>query len=497
MPRCVKMRCIMYRILHSSMPALPDVAAFVDTLNTLGQNSTPAARGLFDPGAELVVTRAPGRLDLMGGFGDYSGSLVLQLPIREAALVALQPDAERVLRIVSLGAEANHRAASFTMSLADFETPSGPVDYATACAFFKREKTNQWAAYVAGAFLVLMRKRGVRFDGGARILISSQVPEGKGVSSSAAIEVAVMKAIAAAFDIHLEARDLGLLCQKVENLIVGAPCGVMDQMTSACGESGRLLALLCQPAELQGMVPLTEDIVVWGLDSGVRHSVSGADYGSVRVGAYMGYRIIAEIAGLKCEPGNDGGPVRVHDPVWHGYLTNLSPSQWEQGYAARVPEMIQGSDFLQQYSGTTDTVTQVQPERSYAVRVPTAHPIYENFRVRAFIQLLNSTHDERRLELLGELMYQAHAGYMACGLGEPNTDRIVQLVRQAGSAQGLYGAKITGGGSGGSVAVLGRRGADAAIAAIAAQYESETGHRPYIFTGSSPGAAAFGHLKLQ
>jgi len=68
----------------------------------------------------------------------------------------------------------------------------------------------------------------------------------------------------------------------------------------------------------------------------------------------------------------------------------------------------------------------------------------------------------------------------------------VELVRSAGPDTGLYGARITGGGSGGTVAVLGRADASAAVASIADQYERETGHRPYVFAGSSPGVAAVG-----
>jgi galactokinase len=83
---------------------LPDVESFLDLLRTLEQHPLPEARSLFQPGAPLVVTRAPGRLDVMGGIADYSGSLVLQLPIRVATLVALLRDVEPVLRIVSLGA---------------------------------------------------------------------------------------------------------------------------------------------------------------------------------------------------------------------------------------------------------------------------------------------------------------------------------------------------------------------------------------------------------
>jgi len=110
--------------------------------------------------------------------------------------------------------------------------------------------------------------------------------------------------------------------------------------------------------------------------------------------------------------------------------------------------------------------------------------------------LLKQVEDERTLALLGELMYQSHASYSACGLGSDGTDRLVELVRAAGPAAGLYGARITGGGSGGAVAVLGRRDAWPEIEKISAQYARERNYQPYIFQGSSPGAEAFGHLRL-
>jgi len=291
---------------------------------------------------------------------------------------------------------------------------------------------------------------------------------------------------------------LALLCQMVENRIVGAPCGVMDQMTAACGEAGELLALLCQPAELLGTITLPHEVAVWGIDSGVRHSVGGADYGTVRVGAFMGYRMIAELAGLSTNEGTLPGHLHIADTNWRGHLANLSPSEFEQFHSAHLPERMRGGDFLARYQGTTDAVTRVEPERVYAVRAPTAHPVYENFRVRAFAELLKRDVSERQLELLGELMYQSHASYSACGLDSTATDAIVERVRAVGRAQGLFGAKITGGGSGGTVAVLGRRDAgDAAINEIAEQHARDTNHPVSVFSGSSPGAAAFGHVVLK
>ena len=141
-----------------------DAEDFIDLLNTLDEHPFTAVRKLFTK-ADLIVTRAPGRLDVMGGIADYSGSHVLEFPIAEATFVALQPNDERRLNIVTLLDDEPHHS-SFTMSLSDLD---GPVEYGTAREIF----ANSWAAYVAGVFLVLMRERNVSFKSGAHILISS------------------------------------------------------------------------------------------------------------------------------------------------------------------------------------------------------------------------------------------------------------------------------------------------------------------------------------
>lgn len=465
-------------------------------LGRLQDHESPELKTFFDRD-EFTITRAPGRLDVMGGIADYSGSLVLELPTAEATLVALQKQSARKLSLVSL-LETHGRALSFEMPLADFERDSEPVTYDEARKYFKRDVTRQWAAYVAGVFLVLMRQLGVRFNEGARVLISSRVPEGKGVSSSAALEVATMSAVAAAYKISIDAREIALLCQQVENLVVGAPCGVMDQMTSSCGEADQLLALICQPAELRGSIQLPEDLAVWGLDSGMRHSIGGGDYGSVRAGTFMGYRIIAELAGLDVQ--QLGDRVVIQDPRWNGYLANLSPAEFEEEFAARLPVSLSGEEFVSRYGGTVDPVTSVVPDRTYLVRAPTAHAVYESFRVQQFAELLRRQQERPDNEgkiALGKLMYDSHASYSACGLGSSGTDLIVELVKAAGVDQGLFGAKITGGGSGGTVAVLGDRNAGQALTDVANSYATLTGHQPHIFSGSSPGGAAFGHLVAQ
>ena len=217
--------------LHSSTPptksaSSTNVVAIDDTvaqLNQLDEHPLAEVRSLFDPQSPLTIGRAPGRLDLMGGIADYSGSLVLQLPIQEATFAAIQKKSERTLTIVSLDTDGNREEQVFRMALDRFEENGTPISYAKAHAFFQQTPQTAWAAYIAGVFLVLMREENAVFTEGANILIQSSVPEAKGVSSSAALEVATMQAIAHCYGLTIEPRRMGILCQMVENLVVVRP----------------------------------------------------------------------------------------------------------------------------------------------------------------------------------------------------------------------------------------------------------------------------------
>jgi L-arabinokinase len=448
-------------------------------------------RDFFDSRRPVRIARAPGRLDVMGGIADYSGSLVLELPLAVATWVAVQAHDEPELVIESQDAGDG----PVTIPLDDL-VPAAPLAYADAHARLTRDPAQAWAAYVAGALVVLQREHGRRPAQGAKVLVRSDVPVGKGVSSSAALDVAAFAALAALAGVSIEDRALALAAQKVENLVVGAPCGVMDQMTAACGRRDHLLELLCQPAEIVGHLPIPKTLELFGIDSGIRHAVSGADYGSVRAAAFMGYRMVADAAGFAARVVAPGR-VTIDDPRFGGYLANVPPDEWWRRFRDSVPERLDGGDFLARYRGSTDAATAIDPARSYAVRAATEHPILEHDRVRRFRALLaeRAAHEEARVQL-GRLMYESHASYAACGLGSDGTDRLVELARTAGPAAGIYGAKITGGGSGGTVAVLAAAGRRFAVDAIARQYRQETGRDAMIFAGSSSGAQSWGVIEL-
>ena len=429
----------------------------------------------------------------MGGIADYSGSLVLEMPLACATFAAAQrQDAGRV-DVLSIRA-----GRSYTFAIEIGRVLTGDLSTPAALArFFAERPEDRWASYVVGSVhRCLTQAAATHPMGGIRLVISSDVPEGKGVSSSAALEVATMSATAACFGVELDGVTLATDCQWVENHIASAPCGIMDQMTSALGRRDQLLRLRCQPAVVDGHVSIPAGYRFYGIDSGIRHAVTGADYGTVRTAAFMGYRMIADWAGLPASM--DGERVVVRDDQWGGYLANIRPEELASRFADRLPVKMRGIEFLSRYAGITDAVTRVEPDRTYLVRAATSHPVYEHERVTRFAELLSGEHvDAATAEEMGNRMFESHGSYSMCGLGSDGTDWIVDRIAGSGLASGLYGAKITGGGSGGTVAILGTEAAGPAVRALAREYERETGRSAFVFEGSGPGAEESGVLSFR
>ena len=466
---------------------LPWFASALERVRSVPNAIDPSIADFLARDRAVVVGRAPGRLDVMGGIADYSGSLVLEMPLACATFVVAQAQDARRLDVLSLREGQPFR---FGIDLGEITTGAASTPDALADRFAE-DASDRWAAYVVGSVYRCLTANKVAPSHGLRLLITSDVPEGKGVSSSAALEVATMASTAASYGLDMDGASLAAACQWAENHIARAPCGIMDQMTSALGRHDRLLRLRCQPANVEGHVAVPEGFRFYGIDSGIRHAVSGSDYGTVRTAAFMGYRMIADLAGLTST--SDGGRVRVQDDRWGGYLANITPKELARDFVDWLPSRMRGAEFLARYSGITDTVTRVNPEVWYPVRQATSHPVYENERVTRFAELLSTglEHSDAAVTM-GALMFRSHASYSACGLGSDGTDRLVDFVAETDPAQGLFGAKITGGGSGGTVAVFGTEAARSAVYEIARRYEEETGVRALVFDGSGPGAEEIG-----
>jgi galactokinase len=127
-----------------------------------------------------------------------------------------------------------------------------------------------------------------------------------------------------------------------------------------------------------------------------------------------------------------------------------------------------------------------EPKVAYPVRAATRYPLEEQARVRRFAELLALPVTDGQARELGELMAESHVGYSSCGLGTARTDELVDAVRRAGWERGLAGARVSGGGSGGTVVVLGREDAEPLVRKIA------SGLGAGLVGGSSVGAAGFG-----
>jgi L-arabinokinase len=493
----------------------------------------------FVPGKSVRVSRAPGRLDVMGGIADYTGSLVCESTLDRAAAVAVQSREDRQIQVFSFNLLDDHRPFTLMLSMEHLAT-SSIADLRRAFG----DRGRRWAGYLAGCLAILHDEKLLDLADpkvkGVNIALYSDVPLGAGVSSSAAIEVATMMnlvdhygvgAVAAGVNprendatldgsrsrvvsARVDTRDHDLsastsrqgltpmrvaaMCQRVENEIVGAPCGIMDQAASTAGEAGALMRLVCQPHELQAPLLLPDGIRAIGINSNVKHSVGGGQYGRTRCAAFMGHKIIVD---KMRQMGAQSGREMVADPM-NGYLANLDLNDYKKFFRPYLPETIKGGQFLLQYGPSIDRATSVEPDTQYHVQSATDHHVFEAHRVREFVRYLEEaarldTADAGRKLLLdkaGHLMYASHISYTKdARLGADECDVLVDLVRRRESA-GLYGAKITGGGSGGTVAVLCdiSPSADAAIDEILAEYESKTGRKADAFVTSSPGAWAVG-----
>lgn len=386
-----------------------------------------------------VWAEAPGRIDFLGGVADYSGSLVLQMPISRTTRVAIAPSPGRELTLFSA------QEGRFAIPLARLRPLSkGNLPLSEVRAGLNAEAVPGWTRYVLGCLTLHARRFRWWPSGGLAVTVDSRVPASMGVSSSAALEVATLRALEKLTGHVYPGTELARTAQRAENEIVGAPCGLMDQLASAHGVRGALLPILCRPDGLGKPVRLPRGCIAVGWPSGVKHSVGASPYATARTAAFMGRRL-AEVA--------LGRRVR--------HATEFTPSE-----LPTLPASVTGREFLARHGELGDPLSVVNPGRRYPVRAGLAFPVAENFRARTAEALLRGR-DPAAAELIGELMYQSHAGYSSIGLGCPETDAMVAAVRELGPERGFYGARVSGGGSGGTVVVLLRREALPTLAELA------------------------------
>lgn len=413
---------------------------------------------------------APARLDVMGGIADYSGSLVLEYPLARRAHVMVASRKDRLVRIGTTASDlagiplAIHR-------LADLGAKSSG-DYASICNYFNEHPQTKWSSLLAGAISVLGAEKKLHLENGLDIFVHTDIPLGAGVSSSAAVEVAVLRALGQMAGLEASPEETARLGQCIENHIAGAPCGIMDQMTSAAGREGQLLKLRCDPCTVEGFVETPPGAVFLGVDSGVKHSVGGLPYRRTRTGTFMAKAIL--LARGLLSPGDT--------------LCSLDPIVFRQ-ISSLLPKAMTGSEFLAMGLEYPDSATHPEPDIAYYPRAAAEHAVLENRRVQEFASLIENPRSEASLKQAGRLMHASHWSYsQRAYLGSHETDLIVKRLRSKGLDIGVLGAKITGGGCGGTVAVMGLGDPEELARLVEKEISDIPGIRPQIIQGSSPGA---------
>jgi L-arabinokinase len=339
---------------------------------------------LFSTEEKIISATAPGRMDVMGGIADYSGSLLLQMPIKQTTTVSIQKRNDGVFHFRTQ--IKKKKTNDFIIHISAIKD----ISLIEAGKVIKSVVGGDWAVYVLGCFLVLKKEKKISLEG-ANVFIDSNVPWGKGVSSSAALEVATMNALNQLYQLSLGKEELAVHAQMAENSVAGAPCGLMDQLSSHLGQKNKLLPLICQPHQVDKAISIPRGINFSGIDSGIRHAVSGASYSDVRAAAFMSYTIIALHEGATFEEldqarsGGDWSKL-----PFKGFLANIPVSVFKEKYISLLPKEISGKDFLAQYKVSIDAVTNIAENKMYGPLVCGSHPVYENARVSEFKTLLKN-----------------------------------------------------------------------------------------------------------
>ncbi len=356
----------------------------------------------FSKEASIQASSA-GRVNLIGEHTDYNEGLVLPTPILQRCTMLLEPRSDQVIQVFSV--QKNQ--------LLEYQLGA-------------EEAGRDWLDYIQGVTEVL------RQDGhdlkGFQAVLSSDVPLGSGLSSSAALLVCTVKALRSAYQLELTDLEVAKIAQRAENGLVGARVGLLDQMACSLGTTGEALFIDFKTLDTQ-TVQLPKNLELVILHSGISHSHTNQD-GSRN---YKTRR-------AECE--------QACALLGINSLRDLLPRDLDR--VAALPK----------------------PFSSRA-----KHVISENARVLKAVAALESGD----LETLGALFYASHASMTDdYDISEPEIDLIVELAQ---ATAGIYGARLTGGGFGGSVVMLADVGSGRkAGESIAKEYQQRTGKTPRLLS---------------
>ena len=359
---------------------------------------------------ELTVY-APGRVNIIGEHTDYNDGFVMPCAINYGTAIA---GAKRTDHIWNVYAADLDLEDTFSLN-EDFP-----------------QSEQKWANYVRGV-VKFIQERCPQFKQGADLVISGNVPHSSGLSSSAALEVAMGKFCQQLSDLPLTHTEIALIGQKAENKFVGANCGNMDQLISALGQKDHLLMIDCRSLETQP-TPVPKDVAVIIVNSNVPHDLVTGEYNTRR---------------WQCEKAAEFFGVKA--------LRDVSVEEFQK----REAELI--------------ALNALVAKRA-------RHVVTENQRVLDAVEALK--HND--LTKLGELMGQSHESMRDdFEITVPQIDYLVELAQLVLGKTG--GARMTGGGFGGCIVALAPHDKVEAVRKIIADnYEKQTGLKEdfYVCTAS-------------
>lgn len=350
------------------------------------------------------IIQAPGRVNLIGEHTDYNDGFVLPCAIDYQAIVAASRRDDNIVRVV---------AVDYDNEVNQFDITQ-PLEFDQQC---------MWVNYVRGVIKCLLDRGYVL--GGADIVVSGNVPQGAGLSSSAALEVVIGQTFKALFDLSISQQEIALNGQQAENQFVGCNCGIMDQLISAEGEQNHALLIDCRSL-VTTAVAMPEDMAVVIINSNKKRGLVDSEYNTRRV-------------------------------------------QCEQAAA------FFGVPALRDV--TLAMFTEREAELDVMVAKRARHVITENMRTElAAIALSNSN-----MAVLAELMSESHASMRDdFEITVPEIDTLVDMVKGVIGDQG--GVRMTGGGFGGCiVALVPPTFVDAITAEVNAKYQAATGLQATIY----------------
>ncbi|NOT02213.1 MAG: hypothetical protein HOP29_16515 [Phycisphaerales bacterium] len=428
---------------------------------------------------------APGRLDVMGGIAEYTGAVVVGCTIDRHASATVQTRDDGKFVVCGFPFGSTSPAEPMEFAADEFNITETPV------AARRPEQPSAgddspWLRPVVAVLHELSRSR-KRNDTcpGASILVDGDLPPHRDLAYSAAVAVATLSALCAAWGLRLDADECAALATRAENDRGGMPCGASAAMCVREGRPGALLPIDCQSARPLAAQSMPGGYAFVGIDSGAKHADADVKYRRARAAASMGARVIQ--AARADRNGHPGG--------WSGPLAQLTVDDYVNHLRDRIPTKIRGVDFCTRFNGTSDPLAEIEPDFVYKIRSRTEHHIYEAVRARQFVERIGfaeRTGDGQAMKDAGELMYASHWSYgQRCGLGSVETDRLVTLLRQTGPDEGVLGARVSAYGAGGVVVALiesSDRGR-AALTDVIHRYERATRCATRLFetaTGDGP-----------